>query len=172
MDCILQNYNARRAARYGKKLSETDRVTLLRSDPHTHTEFQFSPRYSGISFSATTADGSNCCRFKPIEYSHPERWDSLVLPMTDVQEGRARRRADEIEGKSYDLIGLLSHTSDLEIIKPHPDKYWCNEACGELIIAAYDWNRDDFRPDKFTPSGMLFEIIFRLKQMGLPVRLV
>jgi len=155
----LHCYNAIRAEKLGKPLTKVDRLILLRSSPHVHTEIQFSSRYDGVSFSATMQDGSNCCRFKQITYTHPERWDTLFIPCTEAQEDKGMARAKEIEGCKYDLIGLLSFATELNIIKPHPDKYWCNEVCGEVIIAVKDY---DFKPDSLTPTGLFFEIFHRI----------
>jgi hypothetical protein len=161
MNCRLRFYNAVRAEKFGKKLDAVDTLILRRSRPHVHCEFEFSERYGNISFSATLQDGSHGCRFKPIDYNeHPERWDTLWLPMTDEQEDRAYARARELDGKEYDLIGLLSFATALNLIKPDPDKYFCSEVDGELIVAAYGLT--DFRCDEYCPTPLFFEMFYRL----------
>ena len=161
MDCILQSWNARRAVNYGGKLTAVDQIILIKSDPMTHSEFEFSSRNDGISFSATMRDNQDCCRFMDISYSHPNRWTSLVLPMTDEQEDRAYARAAKLNGMGYDLIGLGSFGTKWDIIKPHPDKLWCSEACAELIKAAYGYG-DDFVPHFYSPTSLYFEMVHRL----------
>jgi hypothetical protein len=87
------SYSPTLAQLHGKKLSWTkdfrskltEEAIQLRSEL-THSELQFSDRYGGISFSATMADDCKCARFKMIGYSHPERWLSTELEMTDTQE--------------------------------------------------------------------------------------
>ena len=157
-DCVLQCLNARRAVNFGKKLTAVDHIILRRSDPLVHTEFQFSGRGNYESFSATMQEG---CRFKRIAYSHPQRWTSLILPMTDEQEYRAWDKAIEIEGSPYDLVGLGSFGTSWNIIKPDPDKYWCSESDGELIKAAYQYGKD-FIPHFYHPVGLFFEMYHRL----------
>jgi hypothetical protein len=66
-------------------------------------------------------------------------------------------RAQDINGKKYDLLGLGSFSSELSIIKPDPNKYWCSEACAELIKAAY-FLGENFVPHKFTPVGLFFTL--------------
>lgn len=51
-----------------------------------HTERQFSETFGNLSFSSTTADGADGCRFKLIEYSHPEYWDTVEREVTRDQE--------------------------------------------------------------------------------------
>lgn len=92
MNCRLRHWNARAAEKDGKKLTLTDRIIMLRS-ALTHSEFQFSERYGGVSFSSTLADGANGCRFKMIGYSHPKRWKENVIPLTDEQEDRIWAKA-------------------------------------------------------------------------------
>ena len=85
MICYVHSYKAREAEKDGKPLMLADRIILLRSEL-THSEFQFSPRYECLSFSFTLADGANGARFKHIEYSHPNRWETIALPFTDEEE--------------------------------------------------------------------------------------
>lgn len=174
MKCKIRFFNAIRAEEYGRKLTAVDKVILLRSTPHVHVEFQFSERYVNISFSATMQDNAKCCRFKEIDYTeNPERWDTIILNLTDKQEDAAYAKAKELEGKDYDLFGLLSFTSEVNIVKPDPNKYWCSEAAMELIVAAAKVIEQsicpanntvktfiaNLRPDHYTPTGLFYELI-------------
>lgn len=160
----LRFYNAVRAAKFGKKLSPIDNLILLRSYPHTHVEIQYSRCYNNISFSATMQDNANACRFRDIDYgANSERWDTIFLPVTSQQEEAGFARAKELEGKPYDLIGLLSFASRLDIVKPNQNSYWCSEAVAEIILAMLGF--DDFRPDSFSPSGLFFEMFWRTAMM-------
>ncbi len=160
-NCIYWSYDAVAAKDGGKNFSVTDIAIMRRSARLIHTEFQFSHNYfEGGSFSSTLRVGDKGCRFKTIDYTkHPERWIKIVLPMTDEQESRAFARAQRLEGMPYDLIGLASFASSLNIIKPHPDKYWCTEAVLELCKAAYRW---DITPHLYHPLSGFFEVYGRL----------
>ena len=162
-DCILRCYNARQAVEGGKKLTPVDRTILLVSDPLIHTEFEFSEdRHQGISHSATMRGDFNCSRDLPIDYTiHPERWTSLVLPMTDQQEDRAWLKSRELLGAPYDLLGICGFASGYDIIKEDPDKYWCSENNAEIIKAGYQYG-DDFICHSFHPVGLFFEMFRRL----------
>lgn len=149
----LRCYNAKRAQRFGKPLEPSDMAVLLISNPLIHCELQFSQSYAEISFSSTLKNGAKGCRFLQIEYSHPERWDTLYLPVTCQQEDAAYAKAQELEGKQYgfaELFGL-----------PEPDKYCCSRAVAELIKAAYRYG-DDFRTSKMTPADLFWEMFYRL----------
>ena len=164
MNCILRSYDARQAAREGKELTLTDRTIFTVSDPLVHSEFQFSERHDDYSFSATMRNDYNCVRVLQIDYTiHPKRWPSLILPMTDEQEDMAWAGGYEIIGLPYDTIGVASLGSPWEIIKPHPDKYWCSEAVAVAIKAAYGYG-DDFKPDSFHPNSLYFEMLRRVGQ--------
>ncbi len=156
-NCILWAYNAREAVKHGKRLTAVQRAIMVVSDPLTHTELQFSERFSGLSFSSTIQGGDKGVRFKHIEYSHPERWVKMLLPMTNEQEDRGIEYANSIDGKPYDLIGVASLASKVKLIKPHPDKYWCNEADGGVIKAAYEYG-DEFKPDQMHPVSLWFRM--------------
>ncbi len=159
-NCILWAYDARNAERFGKSLTAVQRAILIVSDPLTHMEYQFSERYGKVSFSSTIQDGDKGVRFKDIRYSHPERWVPILLPMTNEQEDRGHVYAKSIEGKDYDLVGVASLASKWKIIKPHPDKYWCNEATGGVIQVAYGYGLE-FRPDEMHPVDLFF-VMYRL----------
>jgi hypothetical protein len=149
----LRFWNAKRAQKFGKPLEPSDMAVLLISNPLIHCEFQFSKSYARISFSSTLKKGAKGCRFLQIEYSHPERWDTLWLPVTPEQEDAAYVKAQELEGKKYgfaELFGL-----------PEPDKYCCSKAIAEVIKAAKKYS-DDFRTNKMTPLDLFFEMFYRL----------
>lgn len=157
----LRCWNAVRAEKFGYKLIPVDQLILRRSSPHVHTEIQFGPDYNNISFSATMRDGQDGCRFMQIDYDkHACRWDTLEMPVDALPEAKAFEMAERLNGKRYDLIGLLSFATELDVIKPDPNKYWCSEVCAEVILAAKLWG--NFRPDSFTPTGLFFEVLYRL----------
>ena len=155
-DCIIQSRNAIRAEIFGKKLSITSKIILLRSTPYDHTEFQFSERYDRISFSATLQDDDKGTRFKHITY-FPEGWDSIIIPMTNEEEDFAWHEAKKLEGMPYDLIGQLAHITKFKIWRPSKKKIWCTKAVGRLVYEArpdfYYWlyyliDVTELRPDQ------------------------
>jgi hypothetical protein len=152
--CIIHSFNVQGDPDY--KITAVDRLIMQRSNPLVHTEWQFSQRYDQISFSATRADGSNCCRFSPIKYSSHLRWVSQYLALSDEAEDMAYNKAKALEGKPYDLVGLASFVSSLNIIKEDPDAYWCSEAVGELLKAAFDlvW----LKPAQYSPTTFYFMV--------------
>ncbi len=163
-DCIHWAYDAVAAKEDGKPLTATDIIIMRRSARLIHTTHQFSHRYGGVSFESTLRDDAKGCRFKHIHYArHPRRWVPIVKPMTDEQEDRAWKRALELDGRGYDLIGLASFATSLSIIKPHTGKYWCTEAEMELNVAAYGW---DVIPHHFHPLSGYFEVLRRVGEMS------
>ncbi len=156
--CKIRSYNAIRAKIFGKDLTMTQRIILVRSKPHTHNEFQFSKRYNNISFSATKAEGANCARFKNIKYSNEDKWwDTIMVFMTDEQEDKAYREAEELEGTLYDLLGQLSHVTGLKIWRPSKKKIWCTKTVGRLLYVSVPMFQvflnnfdlvDELRPDQ------------------------
>ena len=142
MQCKIRSYNAVRAKMFGKKPTFVQGMILLRSQPHTHNEFEFSERFNNISFSATLQDDYDGARFKQIGYSHEaERWDTVIVPMTDAEEDLAMLEAKCLEGLEYDLLGQLCHVSKLKLWKPSRKKIWCTKAVGRLVYAG----RPDFK---------------------------
>ncbi len=140
-DCIIKSRNAVRAEIFGLKLSFTSKLILLRSTPHDHTEYQFSERYGYISFSSTLQDNDKGTRFKHIQYRHQkERWDDVVVHMTNREEDRAWREATKMLGMGYDLVGQLCHVTKSKIWKPSEKKIWCTKAVGRVVYAG----RTDF----------------------------
>ncbi len=160
MNIQLKSYNAVKAKKNGKSYTWLDRLIMLRSKPHTHSEVVFSERYGGISFSATSKDGCWCCRFKQIGYSHPKRWDTVIIPCTDEEEDRAWKEACRMAGLpidwqdaegwywnegncyydsdsaiKYDILGQVCHFTKWKIWMPTKGKIWCSRACNEIIIA-------------------------------------
>ena len=161
-DIKLKWYNARRAEVFGKELTLVNPMVLTKSDPHTHVEFQFSDRYHSDSFSATIEDGIDGCRFLHIDYSHPERWDTLIVPLSDEEENEAFYRAEELNGHKYDLIGAITFSPDKDTQKGDPNKFWCSETCAELLKAA--GKSLIYRPDRYMPTGLFFEVFYWLQQ--------
>ena len=156
-DCEIKSYNAVRAKIFGKKLTSTQWLILHWSKLHTHTEFKFSKRHNHISHSATLMDGNKGSRFKYIKYSHPWRWDTVIVPMTDNQEDLAYEKAVSLARTLYDTFGQLSHISGLKIWKPSEDRTWCTKDVGEIVYAGrqdfYYWLRElldttELRPDQ------------------------
>jgi hypothetical protein len=92
---VLRGYDPEMARLHGKKKTNLDRLIGLRSWL-AHSEIQFSSRYGGISFSATLKDGCKCARFKMIEYSHPERWRDVYIPVTEEQEKKIFEKCCEM----------------------------------------------------------------------------
>lgn len=138
----IRSYNYLRAEIFGKKPTQVNRLISIRSKPQVHTEWQFSSRYNNISFSATMQDDCKCARFKNIQYSHErERWDTVVVPMTDEEEDMAYLQAEILEGMPYDLFGLLCHLTKWRIWKPSKKKIWCSKAVGRVVCMA----RPDFK---------------------------
>ena len=138
---IIMSFNVVRAEMFGYKPTLTQKLIKFRSKPHVHSEVKFSGRHEYISFSATLQDDFKGARFKDIAYSHQkERWDPVIVPMTDEEEDDAYLRAQVLEGKPYDLIGQLSHVSKHKIWKPNPKKTWCSKAVAECIYSG----RPDF----------------------------
>ena len=141
-DCKIRSFNAVRAEIFGVKPTFPQRIILLRSQPHVHTEFQFSERNNNRSFSSTLQDGAKGTRFKDIKYSHEkEWWDTVIVPMTDNEEDRAYREALRMIGMSYDLKGQLAHVTGFKIWRPSKKKIWCTKAVGRLVYVA----RPDFK---------------------------
>jgi hypothetical protein len=118
---------------FGYKLTRADKLIMLRSPLHTHTELQFSTQFDSVSFSATREDKPGGCRFKQISYSHPEYWDTVILPIRNPEEDKVYKEARRIEGQPYDTIGLASFASGKEIIHPRDDAWWCTESVVNCI---------------------------------------
>ena len=110
----IKSFNAKRAELFGYELTNADKMILLRSPLHTHSELVFGPDYNCVSFSATMADNAKCARFKDIQYSHAFRWDTVEISATPKQEADCYANAIQLAGRPYDLLGLLlqyGHTS-------------------------------------------------------------
>ena len=79
------SWDAIAARKDGKKLTITDLVILCRSHL-THTELRFGKKRGGVSWSSTMVDHANGCRFKYINYSHPQRWSIVEIEIPDEVE--------------------------------------------------------------------------------------
>ena len=159
------SFNLPRAILFGYKPTKLDRMIGWRSD-HKHTEFQFSTRYRGISFSCTMADGVGGCRFKMIKYSHPEYWDIVYVPVTTEQEKLMWMQACKMtaywalfatkpmDGRDtmpsanhcyynaahvkYDRGGAaFSYWTKWDVYKPSKKKRVCCRAVAEVVLAGY-----------------------------------
>lgn len=127
----LKALNLKRAMQNGYKWKLHQLIIALRSWPWIHTELQFSDRYDNISYSCTLMDKSKGARFKNIKYSHPERWDEIIIPTTKAEEDLVYAKAwsKVNNGIKYDLFGLLSFATPLEVIRPSRNREWCSESC-------------------------------------------
>ena len=145
----LRSFYYKRAVKHGMKKTWAGRLIALRSSPYTHSEIEFS---DGVSFSSTMQDGAGGTRFKDIDYTkHPDRWDSVEIPISMSDEMIVRVSADYLDGRvEYDLWGLLSFGTPLKIIKPNPDKMWCSEVCAYLLKKIF--NRLPITPDLTHPT--------------------
>jgi len=134
--CSVWTFNAKRAHELDSyQLGNIEKI-ISTTGWATHTEFRFSERYRARSFSATMAEGLNCCRWKDIDYEkHPLRWDGLMIDLTDAEEDMAFWTASAIEGQPYSVKALLSFASDWEVIKPKKGEWWCTRVAAHLIKA-------------------------------------
>jgi len=155
-NCYGMYYCAKQAILDGKEMTSIDKL-IHKFSYLTHVEFRFSERYHGISFSSTMQGDYHGCRFLDILYSHPLRWVPQLLPMTDEQEDIAWEEAHRIEGSKYDMLAVTGVATGIGIVKPDPDKYWCNEAYGSLVKKSYGWG-DEFKPDTQLPIDTFFYI--------------
>jgi hypothetical protein len=158
------SYSPTLAKLHGKKTGWVDNLIKMRSE-FTHTEIQFSERYGGISFSATMADSCRCARFKMIGYTHPERWLTTSLCVSDELEDavwskccemadldpmfyelrRTMRRViakDELffntNALKYDLAQVsLGFISKWRIKRGNKTKVFCTESCFIALMEAW-----------------------------------
>ena len=160
--CKIRSYNYVRAEIFGKKPTRVNRIISKRSSPQVHAEHEFSARYSSVSFSATRQDNCKCARFKLICYSHErERWDTVIVPMTDIEEDMAWLRACVMadlpidwlnnfymrlpesylrpnrnyygdNAVPYDLVGQLCHAFKVKLWEPSKIKTWCSKAVAKV----------------------------------------
>lgn len=186
-DGELKTYRYKRARKNGAPFSLVSWLTTLRSKG-VHSEYRFSARYKRVSFSCTNADGAKCCRFKMIEYTNPEHWDTDPVRATEIKEDdrlvQALRLADLtlkqfdwwinhaqtgelIYGPNavkYDLTGTaLSYISHLDVYPSHPTKKRCCEAVANIIIASDPWLCQLIDPEKISPDDLQTAIRLYLK---------
>jgi hypothetical protein len=125
----------------GKWDVTADAIKAWTHGDYSHTELVFT---SGWSYSARAEDMR--VSFKMIDYKvHPERWDFLDLPYSDLVEYKILKHAEIHCGESYDLAGLIldkvMHTGF------HKESaWWCSEICAHVIGARLD--RDDLTPQE------------------------
>jgi len=156
-DIYARFYDAELAQQNGKPMGPVDRIVSIVSRL-THVELQFSPNFKSLSYSATTVGGYNCARFKLIRYSHLEqRWHTLVIPVTPLEEETIFFAACLRAGTPYDIIGVTSLATKLDIIKPDPNKTWCSK---EVLIALKEAlpiiGSNDVKPDEAYAQIELF----------------
>jgi len=167
------DYQAARKAGWLENFSIVRELIARRSYPYVHSEIQFGERYGYISFSATMEDKAKGCRFKDIGYSSGY-WAFHNIPVTKEKEDLCFLRAMCLAGlscsaqevidtckdnvavygktaKKYDLLGLLSFATPLEVIVPNRDRYWCSEACATVIQAGVSFN---VQPDRLHPTEL------------------
>lgn len=181
-DCFIRTFDPDNDPDY--VLTKTDILIQLRSD-FTHSEFQFSARYRGVSASATMQDDCRCFRFKMIDYNkHPLRWKTQIVPLTDEQEDAIMQTAMKMAGLlgnltaahivfsesatmgqifkgpnalKYDLIGVsLSFIlPKWRVVRPHKRWVWCSEGVTILLQVVYY----DFngRADEQSPETLFYE---------------
>lgn len=96
-----------------------------------HVELVFSEKYDNISFSSV--DGEGGVRFKPIQYSHPERWIFIDWNYTHPIWSNKYKSEDEIYeacklmvGKDYDWIGIIGHAIGLQGVNDE-SQFYCSE---------------------------------------------
>ena len=162
-----RSFNGPRAVMFGYEKDPVDYAIEIVSPIHWHTELQFA-NHQQVSFSTTLRENEGkCARFKKIGYSTPAFWDTVYIPVTEEQEELAWDEACALEGIPYDLIGAAGLLSKRRIIKPHPDKAWCNEICGYVVIAAKGDCFFGHRPDTLSPTEADFLLRHMFRQDGV-----
>jgi len=99
-----------------------------------------------LSFSSTNEDAVKGCRLKRIRYSHPW-WDTIEQEVNNFQLDEIWRNIHKINGKKYDLIGLLSYATSWKIILPARDRYWCSEACLYVVSPMLYTGKTEITPE-------------------------
>lgn len=136
-----------RSIKLGRKRTFAGELIKRRS-ALTHIETQLSVAYRHMSFSATIEDAFKGCRFKLIHYSHGW-WRTIERKVTAPQEFDIWCKMNSINGKRYDLIGLLSHATPWKIITPHRNRYWCSESSAYVTKPhIYTGTNDAITPDE------------------------
>jgi hypothetical protein len=100
-------------------------------------------------FSSRGMDKPNGVSFKKINFSHADRWETIVLgKMTKGEIRAAYDFACAMQGQGYDFRGVVSYWGVFKRRNDDPDKWWCSEACA--IVAK-------FRPYHLSPNELMFE---------------
>lgn len=121
---------------------------IKRRSKLTHSELELSATYNHLSFSSTIEDAFKGCRFKLIRYRN-DWWRTIVREITAEQEEEIWYRANQINGKKYDLIGLLSKATPWKIIVPHRERYWCSESNAWIAKPViYKGGKTEITPDE------------------------
>jgi len=176
----LRTKNAAMMRMYGDKLTWSEKAREMRTNG-LHTEIQFSDRYGNISFSSTLSDGCNGCRFKMIDYSHPYRWSTVLIPVTAELEARLFKKACEMANMDnfymrqeslnggtcgcyynkhhikYDKgAAFFSFISKHNIWKPSKTKMICNRACAVLLLEVWP-DMLDVKPDRSVSGNKIID---------------
>jgi len=96
--------------------------------PYEHTEVDFEapvgPNGENC-FSASGYDGG--CRWKPIGFSHLDRWDFVdIPPKSDAEVEAMTQHCNKHDGDRYDFRGIFLHQF-LHFGIQDPTKWWCSE---------------------------------------------
>lgn len=157
----IKTVNRKMLLLHGDKLTKVQKAIGRRSNG-LHVELRFSPTYGRISFSCTLADGVGGCRFKMIGYSHPYRWSTVRIEVTEEQEARLFAKACEMADSTpsfsedgrlanpamflwfgpnhikYDKWGAsFSFISKFRIWRMHPEHMICNEADANVMLVVW-----------------------------------
>lgn len=81
-------------------------------------------------------------------YLDPKSWQVITLPES-YDQTKALTWFTKNAGKPYDTLGAI--TSVLSIRFSNNDKYFCSEACAEMLGLPY--------PRQYTPQSLLDYII-------------
>lgn len=186
---FLKSYNYKRARKTGAAFNFTSYAINIVSE-ETHSEAVFEIAYKQISFSNTMADGVKGCRFKYITYSHPERWDTDIIPVSkeniikrirkacklaDVTPeqlyiwAKTARPGDILHGpnhKKYDFLGTaLSFVSRAKVVKSSKKKGRCCEDVMNVILSTEPELAKIVNPEEITPDDA--RLIVRVWRYGI-----
>lgn len=123
---------------YGPWSTNVDRLILIRSKPYVHVELKFSDGWS-FSSSARKDLGAGKCegvRFKLIDYSHLERWHTIILWVTKEEEARMRVMAELLHslGLKYDFRAIVGF---LVTGRHNHRAYFCSEVVYAILAICF-----------------------------------
>lgn len=126
-------YDALQARRDGKKPSLTDRIIMMRS-PLTHAEVEFVERR--MWFSSTLAEGANGCRMMRHRIEHPNRWQTVDVPLNRQQLQRAWEKACCMSGlPSTWMEQLGGHVAEKKVYQDWSHKHVPYDKLGLMSFA-------------------------------------